>query len=97
MAKVWTLIATSDLSFGNKETRAHRINREKKFDNAIKKANKMTVEQLQKDADAAFDATKEVDQKLLVAFREDRVKSKEAIKKAQMLDKKDKDRKKSKG
>ena len=87
MPKGWMLVGTNAIEYGDVETKYDKMRRQRKFENAIRKLNKRTEEQMEKDSEKAFNAKVENDSKLLQAFKDKKVKSKEAIKLARELKK----------
>lgn len=90
MSKGWTLVGTNALEFGNTETRQERARREQKFNNAIRNAQSVTIEQMKKESEKLFDAKNAENVQLLQAFNDKKLKSKALIKKAKALKKKKK-------
>ena len=83
----WTLVGTNDLGFGNTETKMEKIKREQKFDKAIHNIVERSIEKMQEDAEKTFLARTNEEAQLLQAYEEKKLKSKELIKKVELLKK----------
>ena len=90
MAKGWELVGTSDMSFGNTETREEKCKREQKFRNAIRNLTSPTYEQMEEQSLKRYDEREAKNTQLLQAFNDKKLKSKGLIKKAKVLKKKQK-------
>ena len=81
MAKGWRNFATiNDLS--TKEEKHTTFKREEKFRNGIKNIKILSIEDLKKESDELYDKKIAEEDKLLTAFTDKRIRSKEAIKQA---------------
>lgn len=95
MPKGWVLVGTNAMEYGDTETRREKIRRQQKFDNAIRNITKRSAEKMEEDSEKSYKAQVAENEKLLQAFKDKKLKSKAAIKKAKALkkraDKKDKE------
>lgn len=83
----WTLVGTNDLSFESTETKRDKVRREQKFRNAIHNIVERSIEQMQEDSEKSYSAQKDTENKLLQAYNDKKLKSKNLIKKAKSLKK----------
>lgn len=91
MPKGWISLGT-DIKYGSSEAeRRARIKREKKFADAIANIEKRSYEKMQEDSEKAYNAKVVEKMKLLQAYDEKKLKSKDLIKYAKTLKKHKKD------
>ena len=95
MPKGWVLVGTNAMEYGDTKTRREKIRRQQKFDNAIRNITKRSAKKMEEDSEQSYKAQVAENEKLLQAFKDKKLKSKAAIKKAKALkkraDKKDKE------
>lgn len=87
MPKGWVLFGTNALEFGNTETKAEKVRRMRKFDNAIRNTKKLSYEDLEKVSKESYEKHLANNAALLKAYEEKKLKSKTLIKKAKALKK----------
>lgn len=85
MPKGWKFIATTDLAFGNTETKASRFKKDLLFRNMMRTATSLSIEKINEESEALYEKMQEDNRKLLQAFADKKLKSKTAIKKAKAL------------
>lgn len=82
MAKEWTSIKTVNSVPAIKESKISRNDRMRSFDNLIHNTKPLSAIDMQKQSEKFYTQTRAEEDKLLAAFEEKKVKSKEAIKRA---------------
>jgi len=86
MPKGWTLVGTSDMSYGDTETRAEKIKREHRFRNLIR--NTLTEKdeaKLQKKADAAYEEKVAYESQLKAAYAAKKLHSPRLVKEVKYM------------
>ena len=87
MPKGWTLVGTNAMDYGDTNTKQDKIRKQQRFDRAIRNITKRTAEQMEKDSEKSYAEQTVENNKLLRAYKDKKLKSKAAIKKAQALKK----------
>lgn len=89
MAKGWKLVGTNASEFGDTRTRGEKLRYSAKqarmFDKAIRTTEKLSYEKLVEEADKCYEIRQAENAALIQALDDNKLKSKNLIKKAQFL------------